>query len=116
MPCIVTSVHDPSALAATCRRLGLPAPVEGCVHLDRTEASGWVVRLPGLHAPIVFDLLTGLITYHPRDNAFAPYARVMRFVMRYYDVHAELRRGGGPARRTPFARTGRHLAVVGEVA
>jgi hypothetical protein len=75
-----------------------------------------VVRLPGLHAPVVFDTLTGLAAYHPRDNAFAPYARLMRFVTRYYEVRDELRgRGEGSARSTPAARTGR-LALAGEVA
>ena len=93
MPYIVTTVHDPVALAATCRRLGLPAPAEGCVPLGPVEASGWVVRLPGLHAPLVFDTLSGRVAYHPRDNAFGPYRRTMRFLYRYYDVRAALQRG-----------------------
>jgi hypothetical protein len=93
MPYIVTTVHDPIALAATCARLGLPAPAEGCVPLGPVEASGWVVRLPGLHAPLVFDTLTGRVAYHPRDNTFGPYRRIMRFLHRYYDVRAALRRG-----------------------
>src|SRR5262245_44401608 len=97
MPFIITSVHDPDALAVTCRRVGLEPPAEGTVQLGPLEASGWVVRLPGLHAPIVFDTLTGLVAYHPRDNAFAPYRRIMRFVLRVYDVRAALRRGGAVA-------------------
>jgi hypothetical protein len=93
MPVIITSVHDAVALAATCRRLGLRPPEEGRVELDGLEASGWVVRLPGLYAAVVFDTLTGRAAYHPRDNAFAPYGRIMRFIRRYYDVRATLRRG-----------------------
>lgn len=92
MPCIVTTVHDPAALAETCRRLGLRLPEEGSLHLDQLEASGWIVQLSGLHAPIVFDTLTGLVAYHPRDNAFVPFSRIMRLILRYYDVRAKLRR------------------------
>ena len=47
MPAIITTIHAPIALAATCRRLNLPAPAEGCVHLEAQEAFGWIVRLPG---------------------------------------------------------------------
>src|SRR3984885_15334741 len=92
MPYIVTTVHDPVALAATCRRLGLQTPKESCVHLDGIEAFGLVVCLPDVNAPIVVNTLTGLVAYHPRDNAFLPYARIMRFILRYYDIRAELRR------------------------
>lgn len=93
MPRIVTTVHDPVALAATCRRLGLPPPEEGRVRLDAEEVFGRVVRLTGLHGPLVFDTLIGLVAYHPRDNAFVPYARILKVVFRYYDVRAALRSG-----------------------
>jgi len=102
MPCIITTVHDPLALAATCRRLNLPPPQEGCAHLDDREASGWIVRLAGVRYPIVCDTLTGLIAYHPADNAFGPYARIMRFVYRVYAVQAERRQASNqPARYRP---------------
>src|SRR5581483_11729331 len=94
MPVIVTTVHDPVALAATCARIGLAPPEEGRVCCDGREASGWVVRLSGL-APLVFDTLSGLVRYHPRDNGHERYARIMRFIHRYYDVRAALRHGGG---------------------
>jgi hypothetical protein len=45
---IVTSIHDPAALAATCERLGLPPPERGSGRLGGREVSGWVVRLSGL--------------------------------------------------------------------
>ena len=115
MPCIITSVHDPAALAATCRRLGLRPPEEGRVELDGLEASGWVVRLPGLHAPVVFDTLTGRAAYHPRDNAFGPYGRVMRLIRRYYDVRAALRRNDCPAACRQDAPKRRRWLPAGEV-
>jgi hypothetical protein len=93
MPRVVTTVHDPAALAATCARLGLPPPVERAVRLDAEEVFGWVVRLGGLWHPVVCDTLTGLIAYHPQDNAFDRYAHLMRFVERYYDLRPRLRCG-----------------------
>lgn len=101
MPCIVTTVHDPVALAATCRQFNIPLPEFGCVHLYDQEASGWIVRQSGVRFPIVCDTLTGLIAYHPADNVFNRYARIMRFVYRYFDVQAQLRRGHQPVDATP---------------
>ena len=109
MPCILTTVHDARALVITCQRLGLQPPKEGCIRLAQVEASGWIVHLPGLYAPIVCDTLTGLVAYHPRDNAFGPYGRIMRFILRYYDVGAELRRG---YHARPFADRAAAIASV----
>lgn len=81
MPCIVTTLHDPVALAATCQRFNVPPPEQGCLHLDDQEASGWIVRLPGARFPIVCATLTGLIAYHPADNALERYARLMPFYL-----------------------------------
>lgn len=116
MPCIITSVHDPVALAATCRRLGLHPPEVGCAQLGPMEACGWVVRLNGLHAPLVFDTLTGLVAYHPRDNGFVPYGRIMRFILRYYDVRAALRRGDTRVARRSTIPSRRRRVVAREVA
>jgi len=52
MPRIVTTVHDPVALAATCERLALPPPVKATFKLGAKEVFGWVVRLP-LLAPAI---------------------------------------------------------------
>jgi hypothetical protein len=101
MPYVVTTLHDPAALAATCRAVGLPPPERGRLVLGGLEASGWVVRLGGLHRPVVFELPRGLVAYHPRDNAHAPYGRLARFILRVYDTQAQLRRDsrGRPASR-----------------
>ena len=101
MLCIVTSVHDPAALAATCRRLGLSPPEQGRFPLGGRETPGWAVRLPGLRGPVVFDTLTGLAAYDPRDNGFTPYHRIASFIYRYYDVRADLRRHKARAATSP---------------
>jgi hypothetical protein len=100
MPRVVTTLHDPAALAAACRRLGLIPPAERAARLGGEEVFGWVVRLPGLRFPVVCDTLTGLVTYHAADNTHARYAHLMRFVRHCYDAQAE-RRQGNPAAAPP---------------
>jgi hypothetical protein len=89
---VVSAVHDPIALALTCRHLGLATPVERTLRLGGQLLFGRVVRVTGLKHPVVCDTLTGLIAYHPADNAHDRYARLMLFVRHYYDVAAERRR------------------------
>jgi hypothetical protein len=117
MPQIITTVHDPRALAATCRRLGLEQPTTGEIELDGLAAWGQIVRLPGLYAPIVCDTLSGLISYHPRDGAFLPYARIMRFVYRYYAIRAALLRdSNGAVIREPWRPKSQRMSAVAAVA
>ena len=49
---IKTEVRDPLAVAAACRRLGLPEPVHGTAKLFEGEATGLLVRLPGWLYPV----------------------------------------------------------------
>lgn len=92
MPRVVTTVNDFNVFATTCRQFNIYPPRNQSVRLDAEMVAGWVVRLPGLRFPIVCDLLTGLVAYHRCDNAFEPYAKLMRFILRYYDVRARLAR------------------------
>jgi len=116
MPRIVTNVHDAAALSATCRRLGLSPPEEGWAQLDAEEVFGWVVCLTGLHGPLVFDTLTGLVAYHPRDNGFVPFRRIARLIYRYYDIRAAARRGDTSAAHRPDVPRRRRLIRAREVA
>ena len=97
-------MHDPSALAVRCDRLGLAPPVERSVGLATEEVFGWVVRLSGRRHPVVCDSLTGLVAYRPTDNAPDRYARRMCFVERSDDLRPKLRRGD----RRPAISGGRH--------
>jgi hypothetical protein len=106
MPRIVTTLHDPFALAVTCRQLGLAPPVERAVRLNREEVFGWVVRLPGLHGPLVCDTLTGLIAYDPRDNLHDRYVRAIDFIRRCYDSQFRLQQ-----RSERRSKRKRHRAV-----
>src|SRR4051812_18357271 len=114
MLCVVTTVHDPAALTATCRRLGLPPPVESSHRYGDREASGWVVRLPGLHSPVVCDTLRGLVAYDAHDNVPGRYGRLMHLIHRYDDVRAQRQRDGGRPDSHPAGARERRLVAVGE--
>jgi hypothetical protein len=86
MPVIVTSIHDPNAIDATCRRFGLPPPKYAAGQHEHQRPAGWLVHVPGTLSPIVCDTLTGFVAYDIRDNAFSRYARIMRFINLYYAV------------------------------
>ncbi len=60
---IKTEVRDAAAVAAACRRLNLPAPVEGTTRLFSGEATGLAVPLPEWQYPVVADLSTGALHY-----------------------------------------------------
>lgn len=104
MPSIITSIHDPAALAATCRQYRAHPPQQGCIHHGKSEASGWIIRLRGVRFPIVCDILTGLVAYHPRDNAFDPYRNIMGFVHAYYAIRHRLHRGTNSANCRPIVQ------------
>lgn len=91
MPCIVTTIHDPAAVAATCHRFQMATPEYASVGSGSNAIFGYLVRLPGLHSPIVVNILTGLLTYDRRDNGFGRYGRIMRFIHRIYHIQAERR-------------------------
>ena len=56
---IEAEARDPAAVAAACRRLGLPEPVTGTAKLFEGEAAGLLVRLPGWLYPAVVEAATG---------------------------------------------------------
>src|ERR1700685_3430590 len=92
MPRIITSLHDPIAITATCKRLPQSPPEEGILCLDDREAFGWIVHLPKPRFPITCNTLTAIIAYHLRDNRFGPNGHIIRFIYRCYGTQALRRR------------------------
>jgi hypothetical protein len=95
---IKTEVRDPQAVAAACRRLGLPEPVQGTARLFEGEAAGLLVRLPGWLYPAVFDLATGQACYDNYQQAWGKQEHLDRFLQAYTLEKARLeaqRRGHG---------------------
>jgi hypothetical protein len=60
---ITTQVRDTAAVAAACRRLALPEPVQGTADLFSGQATGLLVQLPGWLYPAVIDTATGTVRY-----------------------------------------------------
>jgi hypothetical protein len=58
-----TKVHDPAAIAAACKRLGLAEPVHGKARLYSGEAEGLLLHLPGWTYPAVIDTASGVVAY-----------------------------------------------------
>ena len=59
---IQTKLRDPTAIAAACTRLGLPAPTQGTAKLFSGIATGLLVQLPDWNFPIVIDTQTGTVS------------------------------------------------------
>src|SRR5690242_1205852 len=73
---VQTRVHDPQAVAAACRRLGLAEPVEGTARLFGGEAAGLLVQLPDWQYPVVIDLPTGTLRYDNFSGAWGDQKRL----------------------------------------
>ena len=80
---IEAEARDPAAVAAACRRLGLPAPEEGTARLFEGEASGMLVRLPGWLYPAVVEPGTGKIQYDNYGGSWGDPAQLGRFLQAY---------------------------------
>ncbi|MDB5351991.1 MAG: hypothetical protein JWN86_3238 [Planctomycetota bacterium] len=93
---ITTECRDPAAVAAACRRLGLPGPVEGTATLFSGTATGLLVKLPGWLYPAVVSLATGQLAYDNFEGRWGDPAELGRFLQAYAVVKAtaEARRRG----------------------
>ena len=93
---IATRVRDAEALAAACRRLGLPPPAHGTAALFAGEATGQVVRLPGWTYPLVLDLASGQARYDNYGGRWGEQAHLDRLLQAYAveRTRLEARRAG----------------------
>ncbi len=88
--------RDPSAVAAACCRLGLPAPEEGSSPLFSGHASGLLIRLPGWLYPLVLDVAAGVARYDNYGGLWGRQEHLGRFLQAYAveTARAEARRSG----------------------
>ena len=63
-------LHDPAAIAAACRRLGLAEPVQGAARLFSGEATGLLLQLPGWTYPAVIDVQDGSVKFDNYGGAW----------------------------------------------
>jgi hypothetical protein len=87
---IATEVRDPAAVAAACRRLGLPAPVSGRAKLFEGEAAGLLVKLPGWLYPVACDTATGAVKFDNYNGAWGGREQLDRFLQAYAVEKASL--------------------------
>ncbi len=80
---IRTEVRDPLAVAAACRRLGLPEPVQGTAKLFSGEATGLLVKLPGWLYAAVVDTATGQVRYDNYNEAWGRQEHLDKFLQAY---------------------------------
>jgi hypothetical protein len=80
---IQTRLRDPAAVAAACRRLGLPAPAQGTARLYGGQASGLLVQLPGWQYPAVIDTASGAVRYDNFEGRWGEQAHLDRFLQAY---------------------------------
>ncbi len=96
---IHTRVTDPLALAAACRRLGLPEPALGTATLYSGEATGLVVQLPGWHYPVVVDTASGEVKFDNYNGAWGSQSELDKLLQAYAveKTRIEARRQGHTA-------------------
>lgn len=87
---VKTEVRDPIAVAAACRRLGLPEPVHGTAMLFEGQASGLLVRLPGWLYPVACDTATGELKFDNYGGSWGPQEHLDRFLQAYAVEKAKL--------------------------
>jgi hypothetical protein len=80
---IATEVRDPSAVAAACRRLGLPEPVHGTAILFEGQAAGLLVKLPGWLYPVVCDIATGVVRFDNYNQQWGQQVELDRLLQGY---------------------------------
>jgi hypothetical protein len=87
---IQTKVHDPTAVAAACQRLGVPAAVQGTGKLFNGEAAGLLVQLPGWKYPVVIDTQTGEVRYDDYNGQWGDQQHFSTFLQFYAVEKAKL--------------------------
>jgi hypothetical protein len=102
---IEAEARDPAAIAAACRRLGLPEPVEGTAKLFEGEATGLLVRLPGWLYPAVVEAATGRVRFDNYGGSWGDAAELGRFLQGYAVEKARIE-----AHRKGYAISERALA------
>ncbi len=102
---IKTEVRDPAAVAAACRRLGLPEPAHGTARLFSGEATGLLVKLPDWLYPAVLDTATGRVHFDNYNGSWGRQEHLDRLLQSYAveKAHIEARKRGHSIIEQPLA-------------
>jgi hypothetical protein len=102
---IKTEVRDQTAVAAACRRLALPEPVQGTADLFSGQASGLLVKLPNWLYPAVIDTATGQIRFDNYNGVWGDQKQLDRFLQAYVVERSRIE-----ARKKDYVTTEQSLA------
>jgi len=80
---IQTQVRDAEAVQAACRRLGLPAAVQGSARLFSGSVTGLAVQLAGWNYPAVCQLDTGQVQFDNYAGAWGEQKELDKFLQAY---------------------------------
>ena len=80
---IASRIRDPVALAAACRRLGLPEPIHQTITLNGVSITGSIIPLPGCSNPIAIDLATGQVFYSGTEDSKADMRQIAKLLQAY---------------------------------
>jgi hypothetical protein len=80
---IKTEIRDAEAVQAACRRLGLPAAVQGTSKLFSGTVTGLAVQLPGWRYPAVCQLDTGQLAYDNFSGSWGNESELHKFLQAY---------------------------------
>ncbi len=87
---IQSRLHDPTAIAAACQRLGFATAVQGTAKLYSGEATGLVVQFPGWNYPAVIDTTSGEVRFDNYNGAWGEQQHLDRFLQMYAVEKAKL--------------------------
>ena len=102
---VKTEVRDHAAVAAACRRLALPEPVQGTAQLYSGHASGLLVHLPDWLYPVVIDTTTGQARYDNYEGGWGDEKQLHRFLQAYVVERSRIE-----ARKKSYVATEQSLA------
>ena len=110
---IQTEVRDGAAVAAACRRLGLPEPILGTAQLFSGPATGLLIKLPGWLYPVVAQTDTGQVQFDNYGGAWGQPEKLDRFLQAYAVEKAkiEARRKGYTVTEQPLADGSIRLSI-----
>ncbi len=102
---VKTEVRDHAAVAAACRRLALPGPVQGTAHLYSGQATGLLVHLPDWLYPVVVDTATGHMRYDNYEGCWGDEKHLHLFLQAYVVERSRIE-----ARKKSYVTTEQSLA------
>ena len=93
---ITTKLRDAAAIAAACKRLGLPEPTTGTAQLFSASATGLLVKLPGWQYPAVIDTNSGEVKFDNYNEMWGKQVELDKLLQMYAveKARAEARRMG----------------------